>query len=167
MRNIKKLISLSLTIAMAFSMQLSSFAGDYEKAMMFGDGNIQYFERENGTFTSAEPKGQVLSTIFIDVSDEGGGNMDIGVEMQCHVALKKATMTLYVEKENGDIVNTKSFEWLKEDYPNDDLSLTEAFYTVKVPQRGARYYIRGIFSVTSTSGVKETRTVYSSDIYIE
>lgn len=167
MKKVKKVISLGLIVVMALCMQIPSYAEQYGKATVLDSSNVQYFERANGARTDVQPKGQVLSTIFIDISDAGGGDMDIAVEMQCHVALKKATMKLYVEDSNGKVVDTKSFEWLKEDYPNDDLSLTEAYYTVEVPQRGARYYVRGVFSVTSASGYKETTTVYSHDVYIE
>ncbi len=165
MKKTKRWIFLGLVVIMSMFTQLMAYAASYNTTE--SDMYVKYFEKEDGVLTIGQPKGSVISTIFINTSDAGGGKMKVTAEMQCHVALSEASMSLSVEDDNGSIGSPREYEWVKADYPNNDLSYTAISFTVSVPKRGEYYHVYGEFSATDMYGNTESKEITSRDLYIE
>jgi len=107
-------------------------------------------------------RGRVLSSAEMELTNKGGGEADVYVEVLCHETVSKLRMKIYVEKwnESGSkwsTVDSKDYIWTSEEY-GDDLSMAVVNYNVQGLSKG-KYRLRGSFSARGIeSGISEAWT---------
>ncbi|MDO4269137.1 MAG: hypothetical protein Q4C73_11755 [Eubacteriales bacterium] len=125
------------------------------------------------TYASARgvTRGQLISTAFITATDEGNGTVGVSAELYCHEGMRKIKISLALQQwENNrwKTVDTQDFEWLAEDYPDEDLFMALVSYEVPRQKRAANYRVRGDFyAYAKGSSASESKTAYTSDLFIE
>lgn len=112
----------------------------------------------NEVETLGVTRGQVLSSAEMELTDKGGGEVDIYVEVLCHETVSKLRMKVYLEKwvessSTWSVVDTKDYTWTLED--DENLSMAIVNYNVLGVSPG-KYRLRGSFSARGIeSGLSE------------
>lgn len=119
------------------------------------------------------PRGRLLSSASVRITDEGNGTIGIYSDMLCHVPLRKMLLWLYLEQWDssaGDwnTVDYQHFEWNKEDYPDEDLTMAMVSYSVPHLERGQDYRVRGMFGAYEIgTNYQETWMAETANLFIE
>ncbi len=107
-------------------------------------------------------RGQYLSSVELNLTDEGFGVAGINAVVLCHEAMQKIRLRLTLEKYNGSSwvsINEKEFLWT-EDQVEDDLSMAVVSYKVGALLKGD-YRLRAnvaVRALTLQSEAMTTRT---------
>lgn len=115
------------------------------------------------------PRGQLISSATLELSDEGYRAVGIYSQVLCHVEVRKIIMAVMLQKyEDGKwtTVNRKDLEWLKEDYPDDDMSMAIVTYKLRGLEAG-KYRLKGNYSVFEMDGsLQEFKTVTTGTLEV-
>lgn len=146
----KKIVMGIMSAMITMSLQLTAFADEVPM-----DARAQEIERvnsfvsENVSRIVGTPRGMLISSVELMISDLGGGAVELYGDVLCHEPMEKIKLNMYLDKwvsENSDWsqINKYEFTWLAEDYPNEELRM--AMGKVRVPnlERGIDYRLRGI-----------------------
>lgn len=111
--------------------------------------SVNSFVTENVSRIVGTPRGMLISSVELMITDLGGGTVELYGDVLCHEPMEKIKLNLYLDKwisENSDWsqINKFEFSWLKEDYPDEDLTMVMANVTVPDLERGLDYRVRGI-----------------------
>lgn len=164
-------------LLMIFTLLLSSQYAYAEDNMSVGNvrqiTNVKQYKGSRQTRVVGTPRGVLLSSADIRLTDKGGGTIGIYADLLCHEPVKKIRMWLYLEKwipeeEVWETVEYEQFSWLSEDFPDQDLTMAVASYDVTKLERGQDYRVRGLFGADAlTSDLKETWSVYTPNLVLE
>lgn len=146
----KKVVMGIISAVIAMSLQLTAFAGEVPMDARAQEiEKVNSFVSENVSRIVGTPRGMLISSVELMISDLGGGTVELYGDVLCHKPMEKIKLNMYLDKwvsENSDWSQINKYEltWLAEDYP-DEL-LTMAMGKVKVPnlERGIDYRLRGI-----------------------
>lgn len=100
------------------------------------------------------PRGQLISSATLELSDEGYRSVGIYSRLLCHEEVRKINVAIMLQKLEGGswkTVNRKDVEWLKEDYPDDDMSMAIVTYKLRGLDAGD-YRLKGNYSVFEMGG---------------
>ncbi len=126
----KNLFKKCMVICTVMIMTLSFTATAYAHA---NDMVVRTYKSENLVGLEASPRGELISTIILELSTEGSRTVGINSEILCHEEMDTIKMTVKLQKKGSNswsTVNTQTFEWKKADFPNRDLSSAAAEYRV-------------------------------------
>ena len=172
-KSIRKSIALVLTMIMAYSMSLSAYASQQIQAARAVENTYRYTSEDSASAV-AMPRGQLISSITVRITDEGGGTAGVYGEILCHRSMRKILMWLYLEKwdeESEDWVTTdyQQIEWKADELPEgEDFSMAVASYNVPNQERGKDYRVRGVFGAFDlNSSLQEVWQDDSGDILLE
>ena len=172
-KSIRKTAALVLAMIMASSMSLFVYAGQQTQNVRTVDNTYRYTS-ENSARTVAMPRGQLISSIAVQITDEGGGTAHVYGEILCHRSMRKILMWLYLEKwdeESEDWItqDSQQFEWEAQNLPEgEDLSMAMVSYNVPNQERGKDYRVRGVFGAFDlNSSLQEVWQDDSGEIMLE
>lgn len=100
------------------------------------------------------PRGQLISSATLELSEDGYRAVSIYSRLLCHEEVRKIKMAIMLQKyEDGSwtTVNRKDIEWLKEDYPDDDMSMAIVTYGLRGLSAG-KYRLKANYSVFEMGG---------------
>ena len=111
--------------------------------------NVTTVVEENVARITGTPRGMMISSVELAITDLGGGTAQLFGEVLCHEAMEKIKLNLYLDQwipEENDWMQLEKFEfnWLAEDYPNEDLTMAYAYVNAPGLDRGEEYRVRGI-----------------------
>lgn len=114
-----------------------------------GIENVTRAVEENVARIIGRPRGMMISSVELAITDLGGGTAQLFGEVLCHEAMEKIKLNLYLDQwisEENDWMQLEKFEfnWLAEDYPNEDLTMAYAYVNASNLDRGENYRVRGI-----------------------
>ena len=104
---------------------------------------------ENVARITGTPRGMMISSVELSITDLGGGTAQLFGEVLCHEAMEEIKLNLYLDQwieENNDWaqLNKFEFDWLAEDYPDEELTMAYAYVNIPNLDRGEEYRVRGI-----------------------
>ncbi len=140
----------AFTVTIVMGLNITSFAG--ENAMNSQARNIENvttYVSGNVSRITGTPRGMMISSVELSITDLGGGTAQLFGSVLCHEATKKIKLTLYLDQwlaDSSDWSQLERFEleWLAEDYPNEDLTMAYAYVDVHDLDRGEEYRVRGV-----------------------
>ena len=160
----KKIMKKSFAICIMMSMILSFAIVSYAQTGNEMAGmTVKEYQDGNTIGVEASPRGELISSIVLEMTEEGYRTVGIYSEILCHEEMKNIQMSISLQRKDGSkwtSVNTKTFKWNKADYPNTDLSMGIASYNVGALKAGD-YRLYATYSVTSPDGMHESKTVTS------
>jgi len=118
-------------------------------------------------------RGRVISSADLAITDRRGGKVGVYAELLCHEPMSEIRIWIYLEQwdpweEDWYTVDVKQFEWLKQDYPDTDLTMASVSYVIPDQQRGQDYRLRGIFGANNEDGsLNEAWTIRTKEILVE
>lgn len=170
----KKFCFFSLVVFCFLWSSVNAYAGDeiYINSAKTINGDYQY-KQSNMVRTTGTPRGMLLSSVDIGLTNKGGGTVEIYADLLCHIPAKRITIWLYLEKwdsvaEDWSTVNYEHFEWLAEDYPDQELTMAVVSYKVSRLERGQDYRLRGMFGASAlTSSLQESWTANTTNLFVD
>ena len=159
----KKYLRKSAVICLAVMMFLVSTITVYAQNDSSSTGmTVKEYNGENYARVVGSPRGELISSVQLELVDEGFRTISIYSEVLCHVEMRKIKMSVTLQKSTSSSwkdVNRKEFTWEKEDYPDEDLSMAMASYNIGALSAGT-YRLKGSYSVFELDGtLQEFRTV--------
>ncbi|MGN0158657.1 MAG: hypothetical protein ACI39W_05890 [Brotaphodocola sp.] len=140
----------AFSMFMMMGLGLTAYAEDGELTSQARSiENVTESVEENAARITGTPRGMMISSVELSITDLGGGTAELFGEVLCHQAMEKIKMNLYLDQwipEDNDWAQLKKFEleWLAEDYPDEELTMAYAYVDVPNLDRGENYRIRGI-----------------------
>lgn len=165
----KKFLKNSLTVCLSIILIMALVTTAYAQSKILSDetGITRIYEGDDYVRTEASPRGQLISSVQLELSEEGYHRLGVYSEVLCHTDMRKIVMSVTLQKlENGSWTNIhrKEVEWLEEDYPN--LSMATVTYELKGMSAG-QYRLKGGYSVFESGGsLQEFKTVTTSSLTI-
>ena len=159
----KKYLRKSAVICLAVMMFLVSTITVYAQNDNSSAGmTVREYNGENYARVVGSPRGELISSVQLELVDEGFRTISIYSEVLCHVEMRKIKMSVTLQKSTSSgwkDVNRKEFTWEKEDYPDEYLSMAMASYNIGALSAGT-YRLKGSYSVFELDGtLQEFRTV--------
>ena len=152
-----------LAILMVLTMTINVWAQtDYEEENVKETTIINLKVQDDEVALTGITRGQYLSSVELDLTNEGFGVAGIEAVVLCHEAMQRIRLRLTLEKHNGSswvAINEKEFLWT-EDKVEGDLSMAAVSYKVGALLNGD-YRLRANVSVralTLQSEAMATRT---------
>lgn len=165
----KSILRKGMTIILAVTTSLMMMGSVYAQQVDLDDfasarkmTNVKTVATNDSVKVLGSTRGRVLSSAEMQLTDKGGGEVDVYVEVLCHESVSKLRMKVYLEKwvessSKWSIVDTKDYIWTSEEY-GDDLSMAIVNYNVLGVSAG-KYRLRGSFSARGiASGISEAWT---------
>lgn len=114
----------------------------------------------NNSFdNSGVVRGELISSMEISLSDNGGGSFNIYADVLCHQNMKEIRLNLYLDKWNesaGTWSQIKSYNyiWNESNTPEEDRHSGVVDFDVFGLERGRTYRLRGVASATALDGTR-------------
>ena len=149
-KNTNRLVVTAFAMLMVVSASMTAYATECDmdsRARNIED--VASVVSENVARITGTPRGMVISSVELSITDLGGGTAQLFGEVLCHEAMEKIKLNLYLDQwisEENDWMQLEKFEfnWLAEDYPNEDLTMAYAYVNASNLDRGENYRVRGI-----------------------
>lgn len=156
-----KLYGIFICIFMTLMMQFQVFAAD-EYAKKQGIETIEVL---------SSTRGRLISSVDVQITDEGKGTIGAYAELLCHEAMDELVIWVYLERQvttgSWTTVTYKHFDWLAEDYPNQDLNMAIVSYDIPNMKRGEKYRLRCMFGAYSDDLGSENWRAATGALYLE
>lgn len=153
-------IILSIFI-MILAMQFNAYAGESNAKKQ----GIESIEVLNST------RGRLISSVDVQISDEGKGIIGVYANLLCHEAMDELIIWVYLERQESTgswiAVSHKQFDWVAEDYPNEDLNMAVVSYNIPNQKRGEKYRLRCVFGAFSDDLGSENWRAATGALYLE
>ena len=175
MRNVKRKF---LITVLSLGMVIASQSAVYAAENMFQTDaqeieEVQEFVTENVARIVGSPRGMLISSVELQLTDLGGGTLRLYGDVLCHEAMEEIKLNLYLDKwitadDDWSQIENFNFSWLAEDYPDEELTM--AVVTAEVPnlERGIDYRLRGIAGAWDLdSDLYEVFRADTASIYVE
>ncbi len=114
-------------------------------------------------------RGKLISSVGIELEDQGFGVAHIDADIMCHEAMSSIRMVLTLQKWNEenqswDAVNRQEFSWDAKDLPEGE-DLNMALVSYNVAGLSGVYRVRGLFGVYDINGsYNETWNAYTDGV---
>ena len=160
----KKIVRIALAMMMVLAMTTNVWAQtDFFDEEKIEEATIINLKVEDDEVSvTGVTRGQYLSSVELDLTDEGFGVAGIEAVVLCHEAMQRIRLRLTLEKYNGSswvAINEKEFLWT-EDKVEGELSMAVVSYKVGALLSGT-YRLRGnvaVRALTLQSEAMTTRT---------
>ena len=135
--------------------------------------NVEQYNNSKEAKVIGMPRGRLISSVEITMTDKGRGTIGIYADILCHEPMKEIRMWLFLEKWLPDeevwlTIQPEQFEWTAEDFPDQDLTVAIVEYDISKLERGQDYRIRGLFGADSfTPGMSESWSISTPNFFLE
>lgn len=169
----KRFTTCMLVIMIAIFFSRTAFASSDIEARPLEISNVSKYADKTEARLTGTPRGRLLSSVSMRLTDEGNGTVKIYADMLCHVPLREMLLWIYLEKWDSETKNWvteeyQHFEWKAEDYPDEDLTMAMISYHVRGLERGQDYRLRGMFGAFEVgSNYQETWTAETATLFVE
>lgn len=163
-----------LVMVIVMVTQLSSYAEVQTKTNKVDEiENIRVFSNAGTVRTIGIPRGRLLSSVALQISDEGRGTIGVSSDILCHEPMERITAWIYLEQwdavdEDWMTMEYEHFEWLASDYPDENLTMAMISYNIPKQERGKDYRLRGVYGVKDLdSTLQESWSVSTTTLFLE
>lgn len=116
-------------------------------------------------------RGRLLSSVTLQLSDEGNGVLGVYSDVLCHLSLKEIRTTIYLEIWNdayGDWQYVNSYEYVwSANSANENLSMAVVAFDIEDLNRGREYRLRGLHSAKDFDGRSEMMSTETDGIFLD
>lgn len=140
----------AFTFMLLLTSQITVYAGETSLSKEAEQiDNVQTFVAENVSRIVGSPRGMLISSVELSISDLGSGTVELYGNVLCHEPMGEIKLNLYLDKwisanEDWSQIEKFEFDWLAEDYPDEELTMSSAWVEVPNLERGIDYRVRGI-----------------------
>lgn len=175
MKTIKKSFFLvMLTIFTLFLFSISAYAANESSIKDLREiENVKQYNGLREARVTGSPRGRLISSVEITLTNKGHGTIGIYSDILCHEPVKELRMWLFLEQwipEDDDWVTIRpdQFEWMAENFPDQDLTMAIATYDISRLERGRDYRVRGLFGADGfNAGLSETWSINTPNFFLE
>ena len=170
MKKTNLIIMLSLMIMLAF--QSIAYAGTGWECDAKEIENVQNFSDGNTVRVVGTPRGALLSSFEVALSDKGSGRVGIFGAVLCHESMKEIRMNLYLDVWNTSTsdweqIKSYKFSWNETNTSLSDRNAGVVDFDVTGLQRGRDYRVRGYAGAYDYNGNHETWNADSQSIQVQ
>lgn len=118
----------------------------------------------------AMPRGRLISSAGLQISDEGNGILGVYAETLCHSNMDKIYITIYLDmwdenRQDWLVLNDYEYSWSAADNPNlTDVSVS---FDLEGLTRGKTYRLRGMHLVRNSDSLSEILTTGTAGIILD
>lgn len=129
----------------------SSFIGP---EVLSGSSSVKTIESNTSRFYEVQPRGNVISTGILQITNRGNGNIGVYIQTLTHSEVDSTTFGIYLdrwiesEKRWSTVANYK-YTYTKEENPDDDLTVKSISFDIVGQPVDCYYRLRGVHMVTS------------------
>lgn len=157
------IIKLLLTAVLIFSVPVTVNAETSDLFMQADavDGQLQNIMSNNSiSKVRGVTRGRVLSSVELQLSDEGNGVIGVYAATLCHTAVKEIYMTMYLDvwdenQQDWVMVDDYEYRWKASDNPDKDLTDVSVSFLLEGLPRGRTYSLRGAHAAKNFNNVME------------
>lgn len=96
----------------------------------------------------ASPRGRLISSSGLQISDEGSGILGVYAETLCHTGMQEIFMTIYLDIWNAkyqdwEMVDYYEYKWLASEHPDEELAAVSVSFDLTGLSRNREYRLRG------------------------
>lgn len=115
---------------------------------------------ENASKVRGVARGRVLSSVELELADEGNGVIGVYASTLCHTAVKEIYMTMYLDVWDENLqdwvmVDNYEYRWKASDNPDKDLTAVSVSFSLEGLPRGRTYSLRGAHAAKNFNNVME------------
>lgn len=170
----RSVIRLLLIGMLAFSMPISVSAksSDLLDRADVLDTQLQHIVSSNSiSKVRGAARGRVLSSVELQLSDEGSGVIGVYAETLCHTAVKEIYMTIYLDVWDDNLqdwvmVDNYEYNWKASDNPNESLTDVSVSFSLEGLPRGRMYSLRGAHAAKNFNNVSEVMSSATDGIVL-
>lgn len=152
----KSLISTLLGLVMGLAFVTVAYAqGNLRAPEVFsGSSYITTYENNSSRFYEVQPRGNVISTGILQITNRGNGNIGVYIQTLTHTEVDSTTFGIYLDRwieseQRWSTVANYKYTYEKEDNPDDDLTVKSISFDVVGQPVDCYYRLRGVHMVTS------------------
>lgn len=118
------------------------------------------------------PRGRILSSATLQISDEGNGTLGVYADTLCHISVKKIDLIIYLDiwneaNEDWEYVNSYEYTWLSSDYPDQSLNMAVVSFDIEGLNRGREYRLRAVHGARSFDSMTEIMSTRTDGIVLD
>lgn len=169
----KRVVRLIVCFITVFMVSMPSYAQSG-----FGRNDVDILKTISENESSSEktsrviaiPRGRLISSAGLQISDEGNGVLGVYAETLCHSNMDKIYMTIYLDmwdeaRQDWLVLNDYEYSWSAVDNPNlTDVSVS---FDLEGLTRGKTYRLRGMHLVRNSSSLSEVLTTGTAGIILD
>lgn len=123
-------------------------ASYYENVGFVDTANTKETYNDKISRIIATPRGRLISSSGLQISDEGNGVLGVYAETLCHNGMKEIFMTIYLDIWNEtyndwEMVDCYEYEWFSSAYPDEELAAVSVSFDLTGLSRNREYRLRG------------------------
>lgn len=170
-KRFKGYIIFALITLLMLQLHMHAYANEWVNTKEIS--NVSEFNSGKQARVVGIPRGRLISSIELQLTDKGRGTAGVYADLLCHEPMKDLRIWIFLEKwdetqEDWTTVDFQEFTWLAEDYPDQDLTMAMVGYEVSGLERGQYYRLRGLFGARDIdSALQEAWNTTSGDLYFE
>lgn len=170
----KSIMKILITVTLLFSMPFTANAkvGEWLTQANVVDSQLQDIESNDSlSKVRGVARGRVLSSVELELSDEGSGVIGVYASTLCHSAVKEIYMTIYLDVWDENIqdwimVDNYEYRWKASDNPDRDLKAVSVSFSLEGLVRGRTYSLRGAHAAKNFENVMEVMASETSGIVL-
>lgn len=171
----KRLFGFLLISVLLLSLSSTAYAKSSDWSVHSNVVNAQMqsvVANDNTSKIRGTARGRVISSVELQLSDEGGGVIGVYASTLCHTAVKEIYMTMYLDVWDEDIqdwvmVDNYEYRWRASDNPDKDLSAVSVSFLLEDLPRGRMYSLRGAHAAKNFDNVMEVMASETSGIILD
>ena len=160
----KKVVCLVIAILMSVLSISPCFA------QVTGNEQIKLLNIKEQPVWATQPRGTYISTGILQISNEGNGQIGVFIQTLTHTEVDQTRFGIYLDRwipSESRYANVASytFEFNKEDYPDEDLTTKSLSFNIVGQPDDCYYRLRGVHLVVA-NGTREMLTSQTDGVLI-
>lgn len=172
--NKKNITRLLIILVLAFSVPLTANAKSIDWLPQADAVDTQLkkvVSNDSISKVRGSARGRVLSSVELELADEGNGVIGVYANTLCHTAVKEIYMTIYLDVwdeniEDWVMVDRYEYNWKASDDPDKDLSAVSVSFSLEGLPRGRMYSLRGAHAAKNFNNVSEVMSSATDGIVL-
>lgn len=170
----KRALKTVLIIILTLSVSIPTYAGSDECIRQTREiaSDKSIVENDNISKIIAIPKGRLLSSAGLQISDEGNGLLGVYAETLCHERAKQIFMTIYLDvwiesMQDWRTLDYYDYSWDVSNEPDSNLTMAIVSFDIEGLTKGYTYRLRGYHSARSFGLLSESMSTSTSGIVLD
>lgn len=170
MKKIKRLITILMIMLVTATPIYAQGINPDDEAVVLNSDLKSVVLNDSTSRVVATPRGSVISSSGVQISDEGGGILGVYAETLCHNKVKQIYISIYLdiwdeEREDWIVVDHYDYDWQDKDHPN--LTYATVSFDLEGLTRGRTYRLRGLHAAKSYDSITEAMATRTAGIVLD
>lgn len=152
---------ITATLALSMPLTVNAKTTDWLTQANAVDAQLQYVEARNDiSKVRGVARGRVLSSVELELADEGNGVIGVYAATLCHTAVKEIYMVIYLDVwdeslQDWVMLDDYEYRWKASDNPDKNLTDVSVSFSLEGLPRGRTYSLRGAHAAKNFDNVME------------